>query len=100
MTPTSQTSTFDTTFSLREAYAVARRVWEAQPTATFWAGARFYDRQDVHITDFYYRDPSGFGGGLEDVALGERTRLAFAWIGGTQVEGDRDGDGRVHPENS
>jgi maltoporin len=86
VTPTSQTSTFDTTFSLREAYAVARRVWEAQPTATFWAGARFYDRQNVHITDFYYRDPSGFGGGLEDVALGERTRLAFAWIGGTQDE--------------
>jgi maltoporin len=91
VTPTSQTSTFSTTFSLREAYAVARRVWEAQPTATFWAGARFYDRQDVHITDFYYRDPSGFGGGIEDVALGERTRLAFAWIGGTQDELDSSG---------
>jgi len=86
VTPTSQTSTFDTTFSLREAYAVARRVWEAQPTATFWAGARFYDRQDVHINDFYYRDPSGFGGGVEDVALGERAKLAVAWIGGTQDE--------------
>ena len=86
VTPTSQTSTFDTTFSLREAYAVARRVWEAQPTATFWAGERFYDRQDVHINDFYYRDPSGFGGGVEDVALGERAKLAVAWIGGTQDE--------------
>jgi maltoporin len=86
VTPTSQTSTFDTTFSLREAYALARRVWEAQPTATFWAGARFYDRQDVHINDFYYRDPSGFGGGVEDVALGERAKLAVAWIGGTQDE--------------
>ena len=86
VTPTSQTSIFDTTFSLREAYAVARRVWEAQPTATFWAGARFYDRQDVHINDFYYRDPSGFGGGVEDVALGERAKLAVAWIGGTQDE--------------
>jgi maltoporin len=86
VTPTSQTSTFDTTFSLREAYAVARRVWEARPTATFWAGARFYDRQDVHINDFYYRDQSGFGGGVEDVALGERAKLAVAWIGGTQDE--------------
>ncbi|HEX2343031.1 MAG TPA: carbohydrate porin, partial [Vicinamibacterales bacterium] len=86
VTPTSQTSTFDTTFSLREAYAVARRVWESQPTATFWAGARFYDRQDVHMNDFYYRDPSGFGGGVEDVALGERVKLAAAWIGGTQDE--------------
>jgi maltoporin len=86
VTPTSAPSSFDSTFSLREAYAVARRVWAAQPTATFWAGERFYDRQDVHISDFYYRDPSGFGGGIEDVALGERTRLAFAWIGGTQDE--------------
>jgi maltoporin len=91
VTPTSQTSSFSTTFSLREAYAVARRVWEAQPVATFWAGARFYDRQDVHINDFYYRDPSGFGGGVEDVALGERVKLAAAWIGGTQDELDSSG---------
>ncbi len=91
VTPTSQSNTFATTFSLREAYALARRVWAAQPTATFWAGARFYDRQDVHITDFYYRDPSGFGGGLEDVALGERAKLAVAWIGGTQDELDPNG---------
>jgi maltoporin len=86
VTPTSRSSSFDTTFSLREAYAVARRVWEAQPAATFWAGERFYDRQDVHMIDFYYRDPSGFGGGVEDVALGDRAKLAVAWIGGTQDE--------------
>ena len=41
VTPTSQSSTFDTTFSLREAYAVAGRFWPAQPAAIFWAGARF-----------------------------------------------------------
>jgi len=50
--PTSQSSSFATTFSLREAYALARGVWAAQPKATFWAGARFYDRYDVHLTDF------------------------------------------------
>ena len=38
----------------------------------------------MHITDFWYRDPSGFGGGVEDVALGRKTKLAVAWIGGTQ----------------
>ena len=91
VTPTSQSSTFATTFSLREAYALARRVWTAQPDATFWAGARFYDRNDVHIQDYYYRDPSGFGGGIEDVALGERAKLAAAWIGGTQDELDPNG---------
>lgn len=91
VTPTSQSSSFATTFSLREAYALARRVWAAQPNATFWAGARFYDRHDLHINDFYYRDPSGFGGGIEDVAIGDRAKLAFAWIGGTQDELDPNG---------
>ena len=49
--PTSQSNTFATTFSLREA-PLGRRLWEAQPNATFWAGARFYDRHDLHILDF------------------------------------------------
>jgi maltoporin len=89
--PTSQSNNFATTFSLREAYATARRVWAAQPTATFWAGARFYDRNDVHIQDYYYRDPSGFGGGIDDVALGQQLKLAVAWIGGTQDQLDPNG---------
>jgi len=89
--PTSQSNTFATTFSLREAFAIARRVWPAQPNATFWAGARYYDRHDVHINDFYYRDPSGFGGGVEDIALGEHAKLAFSWIGGTQDQLDSNG---------
>jgi maltoporin len=91
VTPTSQSNDFETTFSLREAYARTRRIWEAQPDATFWAGARYYDRHDVHMNDFYYRDPSGFGGGLEDVAVGDRAKLAVAWIGGTQDQLDPSG---------
>jgi hypothetical protein len=91
VTPTSQSNSFATTFSLREAYALARRVWAAQPEATFWAGTRFYDRHDLHITDFWYRDPSGFGGGIENVALGERAKFAASWIGGTQDQLDPNG---------
>ena len=89
--PTSQSNTFATTFSLREAYALGRRLWEAQPNATFWAGARFYDRHDLHILDFWYRDPSGFGGGIEDIALGEQVKFAFSWIGGSQDQLDSNG---------
>jgi maltoporin len=60
VTPTSQSSTFATTFSLREASALARRVWTAQPDATFWAGARFYDRNDVPVqTDRRAADHAG-----------------------------------------
>jgi maltoporin len=91
VTPTSQSNSFATTFSLREAYGIARHLWDAQPDATVWAGARFYDRSDVHITDFWYRDPSGFGGGIEDIALGGPTRFAVAWIGGTQDQLDPNG---------
>jgi maltoporin len=91
VTPTSQSNTFATTFSLREAYALARRVWAAQPDATFWAGTRFYDRYDLHITDFWYRDPSGFGGGVENIALGEHAKFAASWIGGTQDQLDPNG---------
>ena len=97
VTPTSQSNTFSTTFSLREAYAVARGVWAAQRQATFWAGARFYDRHDIHITDFFFRDPSGFGGGIEDIALGEDARLAVAWIGGTQDQ--LNSNGTVLPQD-
>jgi maltoporin len=89
--PTSQSNTFATTFSLREAFALARRVWAAQPNATFWAGARYYDRHDLHMNDFWYRDPSGFGGGVEDITLGERARLAVSWIGGNQDQLDSNG---------
>jgi maltoporin len=93
--PISQTSSFSSTFSLREAFARARGVWGSKPEAAFWAGERFYDRQDVHMNDFYYRDPSGFGGGVEDVPLGAHARLAVAWIGGSQDELDSNGQVRA-----
>ena len=38
--------------------------------ARLWAGRRFYMRQDVHISDFFFWDNSGEGAGIEDVALG------------------------------
>ena len=91
VTPTSQSNSFATTFTLREAYGVARRVWAAQPKATFWAGARFYDRYDLHISDFWYRDPSGFGGGVEDIAIGDKAKIAASWIGGSEDRLDPNG---------
>lgn len=38
--------------------------------AKLWVGKRFYDRHDVHITDFYYWDNSGPGAGIENVDVG------------------------------
>ncbi|WP_158592227.1 maltoporin [Noviherbaspirillum sedimenti] len=39
--------------------------------ATAWMGRRYYKREDVHITDFFYWNPSGFGVGLEDLPVGD-----------------------------
>jgi maltoporin len=83
VTPTSKSNSFDTTVSLREAWALGRGVLgDSQAGATFWAGSRFYDRHDLHMSDFYYRDMSGFGGGVEDLRLGG-AKLALAWLGGS-----------------
>jgi maltoporin len=80
--PVSDTNSFDTTVSLREAWALARGVLGSKKDAQFWAGSRFYDRHDLHMSDFYYRDMSGFGGGIEDLKLGS-PRFALAWLGGS-----------------
>ena len=89
--PTSQSNSFATTFSLREAYALGRGVWESQPNATFWAGARFYDRHDLHVSDFFYRDLSGFGGGIDNIELGDYGKFAVAWLGGSSDQLDPNG---------
>ncbi len=37
---------------------------------TFWAGKRYYYRNDVHVIDFFYWDTSGPGAGVENIDLG------------------------------
>jgi maltoporin len=85
VTPTSNTNSFETTTALREAFVLASGVWKAQEDATFWAGQRFFDRHDMHMSDFFYRDLSGFGGGIEGVRVGA-ARLGLAWLGGSLNE--------------
>ncbi len=72
---------FDTTTSLREAYAGGRGVWDAKKEALFWAGNRFYE----------HRDMAGFGGGIEDVAIGDEMKWALAWLGGSIDDLDSSG---------
>jgi maltoporin len=37
---------------------------------TAWIGKRYFHRNDVHIIDLFYWDPSGPGAGVEDIDLG------------------------------
>lgn len=58
--------------------------------AKFWIGKRFYDRHDVHISDFFYWDMSGTGGGIKDVELGPG-KFAYAYFHTTDDEYDATG---------
>jgi len=93
-------STFDTlrdpsgtNLALREAYGEAGNVIASHPETTFWAGARFYRRRDVHINDFFFNDMSGYGGGFQDMKVGEKAKLSIAYLGGS-VENDRNAMGQ------
>jgi maltoporin len=46
--------------------------------AKIWVGKRYYNRHDVHITDFFYWNNSGLGAGIEDINLGA-AKTAFAY---------------------
>jgi maltoporin len=45
---------------------------------TPWMGTRYYKRESVYISDFFYWNPSGVGGGIEDIQLGGDLRLSYA----------------------
>src|SRR5271163_1788805 len=73
-------------FRLREAFVQAGHLTgDWQPGARFWAGDRYYRRQHVDIDDFYPLDMSGYGGGVEDVDVGNG-KLAVAFISGARPD--------------
>ncbi|OPA84887.1 maltoporin [Pseudomonas fluorescens] len=48
--------------------------WSNMPSlngGSLWAGRRYYKRNDIHISDFYYWNQSATGGGIEDVKIGD-----------------------------
>jgi maltoporin len=45
---------------------------------TVWAGTRYYKRESVYISDFFYWNPSGVGAGIEDIDLGYDLKLSYA----------------------
>lgn len=59
------------------------------PKATVWAGKRYYGRDDVHVTDFYWRDLSGTGAGVQGLMDGN---LDIAMINGRNEGSTADGN--------
>ena len=82
-------SSGSTSFGLPEIFASIGNVVPSQPSMKFWAGSRYYRRQDIHITDFFFYNMSGSGGGIEDFEL-PFGKLAVAWIGAAATSGFSD----------
>lgn len=82
--------TFDVldAIAVREVYAEAGKVLASKPDMTFWAGTRFYRRRDVHINDYFFQDMSGYGGGFQNLKLGEKAQLHVAYLGGSVQDND------------
>lgn len=59
---------------------------EFAPELTFWAGKRYYNRADIHLMDWYYRDMSGEGGGVQGINVGPG-KFAFAFITKSRPDG-------------
>lgn len=68
----------DAQFALRQFNVQAKGLLNFAPEATIWAGKRYYQRHDVHISDFYYWDVSGSGAGVEGIQAGDG-QLSVAW---------------------
>lgn len=62
-------------FALRQFNVQAKGLFGGNEVT--WAGKRYYQRHDIHITDFYYWDVSGAGAGVEQIKVGPG-QMSFA----------------------
>ncbi|CAH0537037.1 maltoporin LamB [Vibrio marisflavi] len=51
----------------------------SDPEAEVWAGKMYYQRHDIHITDFYFLNTSGTGGGIQNLSVGDQ-KLSVALV--------------------
>ncbi|PMH43125.1 maltoporin [Vibrio sp. 10N.286.49.B3] len=57
--------------ALRQMNVQAKGLISGDKDAVLWAGQRYYQRKDIHITDFYFLDTSGgAGAGIENLSVG------------------------------
>ncbi|MGR5092039.1 maltoporin [Vibrio maritimus] len=81
----------DAKFALRQFNVQAKGFIASAPEATIWAGKRYYQRKDIHISDFYYLNISGAGAGVEGIEAGPG-KLSLAWVRNDRNDGVQDGD--------
>ncbi len=69
----------DGDFNVAQFAVKAKGLIAADKDATLWAGKTYYQRKDIHITDFYFLNTSGTGGGIENLSVGDQ-KLSLALI--------------------
>lgn len=80
---TQQNKSEDNTNSvcLREMYGQMGNFIESNPELIVWAGERFYRLPELDLTDFWWYDLSGYGGGFENIKVGNLGKLNVAYLG-------------------
>ncbi|EGR0213790.1 maltoporin LamB [Vibrio parahaemolyticus] len=69
----------DGDFNVAQFAVKAKGLIASDKDATLWAGKTYYQRKDIHITDFYFLNTSGTGGGIENLSVGNQ-KLSLAII--------------------
>lgn len=85
----------DGDFNIAQYNVQATGLFAFDKEATLWAGKRYYQRKDVHITDFYFLNTSGTGGGIENLSVGnQKLSLAILEDSGSEqtVKDDKGSD--------
>ncbi|MDD2780741.1 carbohydrate porin [Sulfuricurvum sp.] len=62
---------------LDEAYTELSGIFDN--SVSFWAGRRFYDRYDSHISDYFFFNMSGTGAGFRNLDLGD-VKLSYSYL--------------------
>jgi len=69
----------DGDFNVAQFNVQAKGLLASDQEAVMWVGKRYYQRKDIHITDFYFLNTSGTGGGIENLSIGNQ-KLSVALI--------------------
>lgn len=69
----------DADFNVAQFAVKAKGLIASDKDAIMWAGKTYYQRKDIHITDFYFLNTSGTGGGIENLSVGNQ-KLSLALI--------------------
>jgi maltoporin len=91
--PLASTTSTGATLSFPNLYADLKGIpWLFGGTA--WVGSRYYKRESIYISDFFYWNPSGVGAGIEDIQLGGGLLLSY---GAFAVDGETVSVGMAPP---